>query len=736
MKRTRSTLSLLALAGLCTLAAPAAAQTLTQQEVTDIVRRAIARANALGFNATISVVDQEGNVLCCVRMTTGVAGNARTAPNLSVVTDIGNGGLEGALSNGLTFPADAVAAGVPPTPYPILPPGRGVAVATTLTATTKAGTAAFLSTAGNAFTTRTAAFIVQKNFPPRTRLQGSGPLYGVQFSSLPISDLNRLPLGLSADSGGLPLYKVGPDNIVRCVGGIGVECNDTPTAAFGSYRVDTIKAFGTPTTEELIALAGQSGFTPPANIRADKIFVNGIRFPYAYASAPALSAAPATPDLTVTSADVQVIIPPAAQNPTMFITTGLVNPITNAVYDFYPEQAGIQNGETFPGFADVTDPQNPVLQTFDGVANGGQNLTATDVQVILANAHATCNRLRAMIRRDRPLRCQVNISVVDFDGNIIGFYRSPDAPVFGSDVSAQKARSALFFSRADCGAILSALEADGTTFQPILFDADGPGTGNGPYQKYRTANAALGLNLDGTVAIAERTIGFIGRENIPDGIPAFRGQPTPTGSLTAFGPLPAAPFPGNSYTQPNNRFSPFNTGIQTDLFVSNLVTFLLVYGPGDHTSTVEATSLAAFGVARMGNRPFSTALSPLGTADAGNVVPGRATVGAPQVAPPNGLPNRTLANGLQIFPGGVPLYKNGVLVGGIGISGDGIEQDDTIAFAGAGGFLQGAAGQDFQQLGTVNRADTFVITQPPGFSSRGFLRLPYIKIPRAPFQGL
>lgn len=43
-------------------------------------------------------------------------------------------------------------------------------------------------------------------------------------------------------------------------------------------------------------------------------------------------------------------------------------------------------------------------------------------------------------------------------------------------------------------------------------------------------------------------------------------------------------------------------------------------------------------------------------------------------------------NGLTVFPGGIPLYKNGQLAGAIGISGDGVDQDDLIAFAGTRGF--------------------------------------------------
>jgi uncharacterized protein GlcG (DUF336 family) len=42
--------------------------------------------------------------------------------------------------------------------------------------------------------------------------------------------------------------------------------------------------------------------------------------------------------------------------------------------------------------------------------------------------------------------------------------------------------------------------------------------------------------------------------------------------------------------------------------------------------------------------------------------------------------------GLIEFPGGLPLYKNGVLVGGIGVSGDGVDQDEVVAEAGAAGY--------------------------------------------------
>ena len=45
--------------------------------------------------------------------------------------------------------------------------------------------------------------------------------------------------------------------------------------------------------------------------------------------------------------------------------------------------------------------------------------------------------------------------------------------------------------------------------------------------------------------------------------------------------------------------------------------------------------------------------------------------------------NPNLPNGITIFPGGFPLYRNGVLIGAIGVSGDGVDQDDIISASGA-----------------------------------------------------
>jgi uncharacterized protein GlcG (DUF336 family) len=44
-------------------------------------------------------------------------------------------------------------------------------------------------------------------------------------------------------------------------------------------------------------------------------------------------------------------------------------------------------------------------------------------------------------------------------------------------------------------------------------------------------------------------------------------------------------------------------------------------------------------------------------------------------------------SGIVFFAGSTPLYRNGVLVGGLGVSGDGVDQDDYVTFFGAGEFF-------------------------------------------------
>lgn len=72
----------------------------------------------------------------------------------------------------------------------------------------------------------------------------------------------------------------------------------------------------------------------------------------------------------------------------------------------------------------------------------------------------------------------------------------------------------------------------------------------------------------------------------------------------------------------------------------------------------------------------------------------------------------------------MPIYRGDTLVGAIGVSGDGVDQDDMVAFLGlhnAGVALGGAIGN----AGAARRADTLV---PQG------VRLRYVQCPQAPFR--
>ena len=42
-----------------------------------------------------------------------------------------------------------------------------------------------------------------------------------------------------------------------------------------------------------------------------------------------------------------------------------------------------------------------------------------------------------------------------------------------------------------------------------------------------------------------------------------------------------------------------------------------------------------------------------------------------------------MKSGIVFFPGSAPLYRGGQMVGGLGVSGDGVEQDDFVTFGGA-----------------------------------------------------
>ncbi|MGQ0613457.1 MAG: heme-binding protein [Planctomycetaceae bacterium] len=268
----------------------------------------------------------------------------------------------------------------------------------------KARTAAFLSSNQHAFSTRTARFIIQDNFPPGLPNTPGGPLYGVQFSSLACSDVvgeiagsvTTTGNGLSGDFGSVPLYRGG--------------CLVGAIAADGG---------GDDAFEERSAWAGSMGFRPSPAIFGENVFVDGVSLPFLREMPDDLP--PAPPLASFAGA---LLVPPLDAPPDLAFPTAF-----------------------FGGL--LCEVRYPVL---DSPAAAATKLLAADVMAILDAAAARSERLRAAIRLPLGVAARVFVSVVDPDGVVLGSIRTPEATLFSFDVSVQKARTAAFFS-SDAAAI-------------------------------------------------------------------------------------------------------------------------------------------------------------------------------------------------------------------------------------------------------------------------------------------
>ena len=374
------------LVGALLLALPLRAQ-MTLAEVTAVLQQAVSRAAVVAPNAVVAVVDREGFVLGVW----SVNGAPPTAANQ----------------------ANAIA---------------------------KAGTAAFLSSAQNAFTPRTAAMIVQQNFPPGVVNKPPGPLVGVNFSQLAFSDINKYKLpaeagrltlgsspaapltqiptpltgGLAGTAGGVPLYRAGV-----LIGGVGVAGDgDNDPLNITASTVSSAKV------DEDVALAGQVGFAPSPRILGNKVFVDGIALAYV-ASTTSLGVVTPLGGLGAVVAGFAPTASPAGPLPYVPTTLGGVSgEIRQAIID------------------DTTSALVPALR-----------LTAAEVTAILTAGANRARTTRAGIRLPRGVPMQVFISVVN-NPNAAGtppvclgtFCTSPDTTRFSWDVCVQKARTAVFFS--------------------------------------------------------------------------------------------------------------------------------------------------------------------------------------------------------------------------------------------------------------------------------------------------
>jgi uncharacterized protein GlcG (DUF336 family) len=590
-----------------------AAEALTSADVQKILAQSIAEAKARNLPVVIAVTDRVGDVLAVYSMT-GARATTLTRPGpAGVNTDV----------QGLTVPAAAAAIA-------------------------KAITGAYLSSSGgNAFSTRTASEIVQQHFPPSPSTVGleGGPLFGVQFSQLPCSDVvtrtasisvgpRRSPLGLAADPGGFPLYKNGV-----LVGGIGVVGD-------GDYGFDTNILDVEDDAEEAIALAGTVGFDAPDAIRADKITVDGTALRYSDATTSSLRSTPSSaPAFSSLPASTGAFTPVtgyyaggAALNGVAYGTEASGLRLATTAEFSIPSAMVLTNGagaDRFPirGGTDAAEVQTP--------------LSDTEVRAVMEEAFTIMSRARGQIRRPVDSRAQVSITVVDSRGQILGLVRAPDAPIFGIDVSAQKARTVALMSGTQAASDLNAdPDGDVRTFIPAA------------RAFFPDPNA-----FTGQTAFAAKSIGNLSRPFFPDG---------------------QVDQPNGPFSRPINRWSPLSTGLQSALILQNLAQHLTYVTGGAATDTPQmCTNL-------------------------------------PQVA----AGQNRLQNGMQIFSGAVPIYRGSRLVGAIGVSGDGIDQDDMISFLGLynGGTRVGGIGNAAPGI----RADQLLVGPTR-------TRLRYVGCPFAPF---
>ena len=656
---------------------------LTAQEVEQIVLRGVAAAQALRVPVAIAVTDREGEVL-------GVYVTAPLDRNGDGIQEVpGEAQIQGAIS--------------------------------------KAATAAAFQSEGEAFTTRTAFFIVQGHYPPGVDQTPGGPLFGVQDSGQPGSDAHIIAwdqngdatgTGISGVLGGVPLFKQGTP-----VGGVGVASVAAVISLSSPVDATLSPTLATPVQDELdeqVARAACGPFDTPGVIQATNVYVDGIGFPF-YGP----GGVPATGSIAAT---LSAIPAAGAVDPRFPLRTSPLQPEQRVGGQF-----GIRPNHRYLGrvvarnnaaaFTNVDrDPAvtlDPASLTFrnvpianlpsrlsgptrleirapsiDGVepppAEGG--LSAAEVDRVIDQAVADAQRSIAGIRLPRGGNVTVHVAVVDRRGNLLGLFRMADGTLFSSDVAVQKARTAAFFS------------TDGTEGLPPL-------------------------------ALTPRAIGFLAQPFFPPGIGATEPGPLVfLRDLVNRGKIPIESPPSLLIVDPPAR-PPSDGTTDEDPLRGGFQRFNDFGGAAPATLAQVRALLAARGGLHL-------------------------LMDRPDTAPPFVSPG--LQSGLQTFPGGVPLYKNGRLVGAVGVSGDGVDEDDAAAFAGSSGFAPPAGtrcdeateGIILQVLGAkVALIANAVLTHPDprirdvygpivqttrnwaqgrlNMGLRG-VRIPYVKLPRNP----
>jgi uncharacterized protein GlcG (DUF336 family) len=386
---------------------------LTAADVQTVVNQSVTRALQISPNSVIAVTDREGNVLAVWNVRGGEPTQDEIASCVS-----------------------------------------------------KAGTASYLSSNQNAFTSRTAGFIIQQHFPPGVRNTPPGPLVGVGLSNLFFSDINKFRkpgsvisfsstpgltivpvVGTSLDGspGGVPLYKNGV-----LVGGVGVTGDGVPGPIPGLRSQNPFVFIPGYDLDEDIALAGQIGFRPADSIRANNVYINGIALPYVANPGPGVS---------------PIVVQGNAASG--YPVQGAPPPFAYPIATF----GGVQGEIRQPI---ISDPEA-------GTINGQPRLTSAEVASIIDFAADRARITRAGIRLPIGTPMQVFITVVNFPNNpsvnptVLGAFRTGEATLFSWDVAVQKGRTAVGFSTNSLALSTRSVGFLAQTFYPPGLDVQDPG---------------------------------------------------------------------------------------------------------------------------------------------------------------------------------------------------------------------------------------------------------------------
>ncbi len=415
--------------------------------------------------------------------------------------------------------------------------------------------------------------------------------------------------GIATLPGGVPLYKLQPDGKPAEVGGIGVFFPGTT-----GFATEENSPLNTPLVTnhkkpDYAQIGEYMAFVAAGGSKMAGVPFNG-----------PINGAPALPNFTEPFGRIDL----AGITLNLFGPGGLEG--LNHLLTF---GATLGVGNPNDGTNEPVDAANDTLLAGQGVPYGwlvtphtmpGDNLTAADVEAIVARGIAEADSIRSQIRTPLNVPAKMVFAVSDENGNILGLYRMPDATYFSIGVAVAKARNLAYYDNA-------------SQLQPI--------------DKIKGVPAGT--------ALTARTFRYLSLPFFPEGIdtdPPGPGSILTDGGVTKFATNKGAPLPAKAFQsiQGYNDFNP-NTNFHQVITSANMYN----------------------------------------------------------------------QNGVVLFPGSAPLYKdtNGgalrnELVGGLGVSGDGVLQDDDVT---------SVASMAYGPPRTIKRADQVKV--------RG-IRLPYFKYNRNP----